>query len=164
VLETTRRKEAEVKKDTLEQLEVFRRRQEEAERKLLEAENTTGPLVEDSPQWIASGRKRKKSEKDGALLKGVKLRRASTGAGAAAEAKKVPVAIEEGKHPDKGDSKSSSTALAAKAQPSTSTDAKKAVATKPIEATKATTAAAPAPQLPKAVGLSLGYASSDEDD
>lgn len=48
-----------MKKETREQLEIFRRQQEEAERKTLEDDNTE-VLKEDQVQWVAPGRKRKK--------------------------------------------------------------------------------------------------------
>lgn len=147
-----------MKKDTIEQLEAFRRRQEEAERKALEAENAAGPVVEDTPQWNAASRKRKKSEKDGALLKGVKLRRASTGAGAMTEAKKVPVATE-GKHDEADESKpSSATAKQARGSPSTATAQQNSAST--VEGPGATAPVKP----PKAIALALGYESSDDDD
>lgn len=74
VLEATRKKEAEVRKDTLEQLGDFRKRQEEIERKALEAE--APEIVKDEEaHWVAHGRKRKKGPE---LLKGVKLRKTST--------------------------------------------------------------------------------------
>ncbi|KAF1968391.1 hypothetical protein BU23DRAFT_514917, partial [Bimuria novae-zelandiae CBS 107.79] len=81
VLEASRKKEAEVRKETLEQLDVFRKRQEEAERKALEEE---APEVakEEEAHWVAHGRKRKKGPE---LLKGVKLKKASSAADDKAE-------------------------------------------------------------------------------
>jgi hypothetical protein len=153
-----------VRKDTLEQLQAFRRRQEEAERKALEAENAAAPAVED-PQWVAPGKKRKKSEKDGGLLKGVKLRRASSGAAAAADAKKIPAAPgKEEKAPKDGGLPSSST-TAPNAQPSTSSTGEKTAPLKsPAATAKPGTAASATPQPSKPAALNLGYGSSDEDD
>lgn len=69
--EAARKKEAEVQKDTLEQLDVFRKRQEEAERKALEEDvPESGKEVE--AHWTAHGRKRKKGHE---LLKGIKLKK-----------------------------------------------------------------------------------------
>lgn len=78
VLEKKRQEEASVRKETLEQLHLFRRQQEEAERKALEEENVEAPK-EDRGQWAAVGRKRRKGPETG-LLKGVKLRKSSSAA------------------------------------------------------------------------------------
>ncbi|KAI9765458.1 MAG: hypothetical protein M1835_007377 [Candelina submexicana] len=86
VLESTRAKEAAVKKETTEQLDLFRKQQEEADKALLLSDPNIehasvgaasgGPITEDE-QWIINGRKRKKGkEKEG--LKGVKLRKSSS--------------------------------------------------------------------------------------
>ncbi len=86
VLESTRTKEAEIKKETTEQLDLFRRQQEEADRALLLAEagdgNGTNAIVAgvdaaEEEQWTVSGKKRRRGkEKPG--LKGVKLRKMSS--------------------------------------------------------------------------------------
>jgi len=84
VLESTRAEEDRVKKETREGLELFRRQQEEADKKLLAGSRDTSisAVGEGSPgaeeeQWIAGGRKRKRvKEKEG--LKGVKLRKSSS--------------------------------------------------------------------------------------
>lgn len=84
VLESTRAEEDRVKKETREGLELFRRQQEEADKKLLagSGDTTTATIGEGSPgaeeeQWIAGGRKRKRvKEKEG--LRGVKLRKSSS--------------------------------------------------------------------------------------
>lgn len=86
VLEATRRKEAEVRKDTLEQLDAFRRRQDEAERKLLE--DAPEPVREEEAHWVNQSRKRKKGPE---LLKGVKLRKASSATDDAAQLQKGAV-------------------------------------------------------------------------
>jgi hypothetical protein len=79
ILEKKRREEANVKKETFEQLDLFRRQREEAERKArgLEEESAEAPQDEDASQWAAVGRKRKKGPEIG-LLKGVKLRKSSS--------------------------------------------------------------------------------------
>jgi len=78
VLESTRSKEDQVKRETREQLEAFRRQQEEAEKAVKQEETDTGPPAEEgSESWSIGSRKRKKGrEKDG--IGGVKLRRVST--------------------------------------------------------------------------------------
>ena len=86
VLESTRAKEEAVKRETVEQLDVFRRQQEEADRALLlqheegRDEDKNGkagsPTTEETP-WAVNARKRKRAkEREG--LKGVKLRKSST--------------------------------------------------------------------------------------
>jgi hypothetical protein len=159
VLEETRKKEQQVKKETAEQLEAFRRQREEAERKALEEANARATIapVEEAPLWVAPGRKRKKSEKEGPLLRRVKLRRGSSGAGAAS-----PDAAKVGK----AETSSSSAQISSKDRMDT-TQLKNADAeekSRPTESVKATAAASPKGQPPKKVALSLGYASSDEDD
>lgn len=70
-----------MKRETREGLEAFRKQQEEADKRARESEGrpTLGeasPTAEEE-QWIAGGRKRKrKTEKE--VLKGVKIRRASS--------------------------------------------------------------------------------------
>lgn len=158
MLEAKRKQEAAVQKETLEQLDVFRKRREEAERKALEEANAGSPPVEAAAtQWVAGGpRKRKKgNERDGGLLKGVKLRRASSSADTADAAKKATSEKNEEK------SATPSTTSAKTESPVARDDKGSAVTAKPAEAPKATTEAAPKPQP---LSLSLGYASSDEDD
>jgi hypothetical protein len=81
VLESTRKEEERVKRETAEGLAFFRQQQEEADKKA--RRGSEGAAIEEgSPaleeeSWIAGGRKRKRAkEKEG--LKGVKIRRSST--------------------------------------------------------------------------------------
>lgn len=84
VLESTRAKEDAVKKETTEQLDLFRRQQEEADKALLDAtgdekeieETAVSPTTGES-QWAVNARKRKRL-KEKEVLKGVKLRKSST--------------------------------------------------------------------------------------
>lgn len=85
VLESTRAKEEAVKKETSEQLDIFRRQQEEADKALLSEDiiagdtHTSGKAetLSTEAQWAINARKRKRAkDKDG--LKGVKLRKSST--------------------------------------------------------------------------------------
>ncbi|KAF2471960.1 uncharacterized protein BDR25DRAFT_259217 [Lindgomyces ingoldianus] len=78
VLQETRRQEATIRKETLDQLHVFRKKQEEAE-KSIGGEQSAGGPIEDEPQWGVSGHKRKRTHGRG-LLKGVKLRKSSSSA------------------------------------------------------------------------------------
>ncbi|KAM3415369.1 hypothetical protein BST61_g8896 [Cercospora zeina] len=79
VLESTRKQEAAVKRETKEQLDAFRQRQLEAERKLATSDSTASPGpgtdVAAHTAWTV-GRKRKKHPKD--VLRGVKLRKSSS--------------------------------------------------------------------------------------
>lgn len=75
VLESTRAKEAEVKHDTMKQLEAFRRQQEEAERSaVVDQPGETAATEEEN--WGASRKRKKSKEKEG--FRGVKLRKASS--------------------------------------------------------------------------------------
>ena len=83
VLESTRSKEQEVKRETTEQLDLFRRQQEEADRAILESgtevDDTTaeGKAEVGEGQWAVNARKRKRvKEKEN--LKGIKIRKSST--------------------------------------------------------------------------------------
>lgn len=82
VLESTRAKEAALKKETQEQLEVFRKQQENADRVQLlddDAERRAKSALPEASeeQWKTTGRKRRRvAEKEG--LKGVKLRKSSS--------------------------------------------------------------------------------------
>lgn len=85
VLESTRKKEEEVRKETSEQLDLFRKQQEEKDKELLEVgEEVDGkagsPTVgESQSQWTVNARKRKRAkENDRAGLKGLKLRKSSS--------------------------------------------------------------------------------------
>lgn len=84
VLESTRAKEEAVKKETTEQLDIFRRQQEEADRALLLDQNDDigsggDKVVAADEEWKVSGRKRRRvGEKDNSALKGVKIRKSSS--------------------------------------------------------------------------------------
>lgn len=85
VLESTRKKEEEVKKETSEQLELFRRQQEEKDKELLEggeeADGKAGSPTagESQSSWAVNARKRKRAkENERAGLKGLKIRKDSS--------------------------------------------------------------------------------------
>ncbi|KAM3071319.1 hypothetical protein ACMFMG_008910 [Clarireedia jacksonii] len=106
VLESTRAEENRVKKETAEGLELFRKQQEEADKKA-RTETDGAPAPDASAvleeEWIAAGRKRKRAkEKEG--LKGVKIRRGSSAADQAstpskAVSTKAPVQDDESQKP-----------------------------------------------------------------
>jgi hypothetical protein len=85
VLESTRREEERVRRETAEGLLAFRQRQEEADKKLLQSQqgDAASPVEEGEEEWAAAGGARKRKRKAGnekEILKGVKLRRSSTSA------------------------------------------------------------------------------------
>ena len=155
VLESTRAEEDRVKKETTEGLELFRKHQEEADKKA-RAENDGTQIQEGSPvredEWVAAGRKRKRT-KDKEVLKGVKVRRASS------SADQVPTSSRPGSaKPDKDEAIS----IATSTKPPTPKDSAKVsdiqpakVAPKPAEAKKSPT--------PLKKGLGLVDYGSDED-
>ena len=98
VLESTRAKEEAVKRETAQQLDIFRQQQEEADKALLSQDGDAADtnhssiasnLPSDESQWALNGRKRKRG-KEKEVLKGVKLRKPS--------ADEVPLALV-AKHP-----------------------------------------------------------------
>lgn len=127
-----------MKKETREQLDLFRRQQEEAERKALEEDKEDVP-EENQVQWAAPSRKRKK-EPESSFLKGVKLRKTS-------------LATDE-----KGTANTTGNKKGAPGDAASSSAAKLTAS--------ATTASAVAPRSnpPVTLALGLGYASSDDDD
>jgi hypothetical protein len=153
VLEKKRQEEANVKRETFEQLDLFRRQREEAERKArgLEEESTEAPKQEDVGQWAAVGRKRKKGSEAG-LLKGVKLRKSSS----------VP---EEKNIVDRAKAiKQSGLDVKTNLQSTASAENdSKSSATTIVNATKPP-AGQPTSKSVNTLSLGLGYASSDDDD
>jgi hypothetical protein len=133
--EKKRKQEAEVRKDTREQLDAFRRQQEEAEQKKLEVESKDAP-AEDIAQWAAPGRKRKKGHET-SLLKGVKLRKPSS----APEEKDVKTAQQKDEKPN----------------------APAKISVQPAISLSRNSAAAPSAKPSNALSLGLSYASSEED-
>ncbi|RMZ02764.1 hypothetical protein D0862_05914 [Hortaea werneckii] len=83
VLESTRTQEAEVKKETKEQLDAFRKLQEDAEKKAVAGQDGEdagdAPTADAETSWALGPRKRKKGKERGGVLGGVKLRRAESG-------------------------------------------------------------------------------------
>lgn len=86
VLESTREKEEAVKKETTEQLDLFRKQQEQADKALLEeggnideakGEGQAGSPTGGENQWAVNAKKRKRV-KEKESLKGFKLRKSSS--------------------------------------------------------------------------------------
>ena len=74
VLESTRAQEAAIRKETTEQLDIFRKHQEEAEKT---AKVTEVEIPENEENWVAGGKKRRKV-RDKEQIRGVKLRKSSS--------------------------------------------------------------------------------------
>ncbi|KAJ5459215.1 hypothetical protein N7530_011159 [Penicillium desertorum] len=70
VLESTRAKEAAVKRETAEQLEAFHRRREEAQKALLESTSDAAPAQ--GQEWTALARKRRSDKQKNSLIAGKK--------------------------------------------------------------------------------------------
>ncbi|USP74580.1 hypothetical protein yc1106_01854 [Curvularia clavata] len=144
ILEKKRQEEANVKKETVEQLDLFRRQREEAERKArgLEEDVTEPAQAHGAEQWVAAGRKRKKGPEAG-LLRGVKLRKSSSITEDKPQAVQQNTANPSHQTDTKSDAKDSAKAPAADAKSS---------------------ARSPPPKPANTLALGLGYASSDDED
>jgi hypothetical protein len=153
ILEKKRQEEANVKKETFEQLDLFRRQREEAERKArgLEEEGPEQPQEEDVGQWAAVGRKRKKGPEAG-LLKGIKLRKSSS----VLEEKKFMSDTKVAKQPAPGPTTDTRSTTSSK------DTVKRSAAIPPVAATKPSSVA-PSTKPATTLSLGLGYESSDED-
>ena len=88
MLESTRAREEAVKKETAEQLGLFRRQQEEADKVLLSEGGDTNDTVDlgkagnppvAESQWAINARKRKRPKDEDGLPKGLKLRKPPMG-------------------------------------------------------------------------------------
>ncbi|APA14730.1 hypothetical protein SS1G_06739 [Sclerotinia sclerotiorum 1980 UF-70] len=159
VLESTRAEEDRVKKETAEGLELFRKQQEEADRKARAAENDEASIQEGSPvredEWGTTSRKRKRT-KDKEVLKGVKVRRASSSAeqASSSSAKDLP------KKPAKDDSSS----VATSTEPQNPQDSVTVSETQPAKVPAQPAASKKPPPPPPKTGLGLVDYGSDEDD
>lgn len=91
MLESTRTREEEIRRETAEQLDLFRRQQEEADKALLVEAAADGDGVGGGggdgavlgEQWAVSGKKRRRG-RDRQVLKGVKIRKTSAAGDAGA--------------------------------------------------------------------------------
>jgi len=98
VLESTRAKEAEVKKDTAEQLNAFRQQREKSEKAARSSEDPSVSGEKDS--WTVGGGKKRKREKGGQIVPGLKLRKSSSGDKTAVEKPSSGI-VTSGSLPDK---------------------------------------------------------------
>ncbi|KAF7895233.1 hypothetical protein EAF00_007047 [Botryotinia globosa] len=159
VLESTRAEEDRVRKETAEGLELFRKQQEDADKKARAADDDGAQTQDGSPvredEWGTTGRKRKRT-KDKEVLKGVKVRRASSSAEQASSSTSTK---ELSTNPAKDDSDS----IATSTKPPASKDSAKISDSKPAKvAPKPVAAKKPSPP-PSNKGLGLVDYGSDED-
>ncbi|KAF7884368.1 uncharacterized protein EAF02_004704 [Botrytis sinoallii] len=159
VLESTRAEEDRVRKETAEGLELFRKQQEDADKKARAADNDGAQTQDGSPvrgdEWGTTGRKRKRT-KDKEVLKGVKVRRASSSAEQASPSTSTK---DLSTKPAKDDSDS----IATSTKPPTSNDSAKTLDSKPVKvAPKLVAVKKPSPP-PSNKGLGLVDYGSDED-
>ena len=159
VLEASRARDAAVRRETAEQLELFRQQQEKTERVALG--DATEDKDGDEQSWVVAGKKRKRA-KDKGVLPGVKLRKASSNAegpvsfaqGEQSPAKDVQPVKAHVKPTERTDDTTSRSPVA-------STPGKPVVPTSgremALSETKATSGS-----VPPATGLGLGGYSSDE--
>ena len=178
MLESTRKKEEEVKKETSEQLDLFRRQQEEKDKELLEGgEELDGkagsPTAGESQSpWAVNARKRKRAkENEKAGLKGLKLRKSSSTGEAPVELKESSLTS---KAPDVSETKVDEGSVeelktaASKALSTTEKATAQVSASRPPERVTTQThpkqgkSSGPKASLSPGLGLA-GYSSDDED-
>ena len=153
-----------MKRETTEQLDLFRRQQEQADKALLEEggdeeEGKAGSPTAGESQWAVNARKRKRAkEKEG--LKGVKIRKSSTSEGLDRRESASQEPEKAGAVPSTTDIKEKEGALQA---PKGKTTAVTPVSP-PVKPSKASAATSSNPEPLKPGGLGLGGYSSDEDD
>ncbi|KAI9849517.1 MAG: hypothetical protein M1837_004137 [Sclerophora amabilis] len=167
VLESTRAQEEAVKKETTEQLGIFRRQQEEADKARLADEPVTssetgGGLDDGEEQWVTTGRKRKKG-KEKEALRGFKLRKSSS-----TSEKPGPQEIE-ATNPAEGSHKGPETIQEAAVPRSLKASAPQPVTNSPkdIQNTKVpsnATESIPGGTKPATTLLGLTYSSDEEED
>lgn len=164
VLESTRAKEAEVKRETRDQLDAFRQLQNNAEKAAAAQEREGGDDLDGEKQgggetWAAGPRKRKKGREG--ILGGVKIRRTSM---AEKQQEINPATADSDASPAAGDAlprlSNDAASLNLKGKDETSANTKSAPA---VRATEPSPAPSPSPP-PALPGLGLAAYSSEEDD
>lgn len=154
VLESTRAQEEAVKKDTADQLEVFRKQREEAEKAMLgSTASDVTPAPAEEEDWAISARKRRRDKGKDALIPGKKRKASLTESGVATAKNEVPA------------TKATSTPATNTHSPTTAVNAVKGVSeTKTrssIPETTTTDTKQPAKPAPAALGL-VGYGSDSD--
>lgn len=165
VAESERRREREVRRQTREGVEGFRRRREELE-KAAAVQGGLGPEEQQPNAWAVKARKRKKGSEREVLGGVVKIRRTSS---AAADDAEVPEesapAVERKLSPSAAKSQPVTVTAASAAVPSTPLAPSRALQSRPVTATAtdAVVDSGPARAAPAAT-LGLMAYSSDEDE
>ncbi|CAG8886211.1 unnamed protein product [Penicillium egyptiacum] len=167
VLESTRAKEAAVKRETAEQLEAFHRRREEAQKALLES-TSLNMTPEQGEEWTALARKRRKDKHRNSLIAG-KKRKASVTENTAGKGiqngtdsqNQAGAGGSSTKKLDQGTSKSSTTTPATSAAASEIPNP--ATQSKVVTATEKGQVQPKSPTKPTLVSLGLGGYSSDSE-
>lgn len=164
VLESTRAQEAAVQKDTADQLEVFRRQREEAEKTLLEdTAADVAPAAAEGEEWKIPSRKRRREKKKDTLLPGKK--RKSTADSAGEDTQQQPEHKEDTSQVDKPKTKKNPETVSAGASSSQKDSKPQEGSNNPKDPSKDTTEPAkkqPEPEKP-AVSLGLGDYGSDSE-
>ncbi|EME89729.1 uncharacterized protein MYCFIDRAFT_150310 [Pseudocercospora fijiensis CIRAD86] len=150
VMESTRAQEAALRKETTEQLDAFRRQQEEAERAAKQAASPGPPETAEQESWSV-GKKRKKGKES--LFGAVKLRRSSTTDKSEQPAAEPPETTESSKTRAAGNASAQHAVKAESAEKSS--DSASPVVSDGKAAVKPASSG---------VGLGLAAYSSDEDD
>lgn len=111
VLESTRAQEEAVKKDTADQLEVFRKQREEAEKAMLGSTSSdVTPAPAEEEDWAISARKRRRDKGKDSLLPGKKRKASVTEQGGVVASSKNEVAAPKSTAAPLKDSQGSTTA------------------------------------------------------
>lgn len=159
IMESTRAQEAAVKKDTADQLEVFRKQREEAEKALLEDGSANVIPAAEAEDWKIPGRKRRREKKKDSLIPGKKRKSTAEGTGedSPPTGKKM-----EGNQPTTEGEKSTGPAKSGPAAPRQEPQSSPGSNNpgKPAESTKATSSKPTEPPKPAA---SLGLADYGSD-
>ncbi|KAI5256690.1 hypothetical protein E4T42_01499 [Aureobasidium subglaciale] len=163
VMETTRAKEDAVRKETAEQLEAFRRQQEDTEKASREAAPEASNQSE-SDTWAFNARKRKRNREKEAIA-GIKLRKSSSSMAQMTEdAGATSGAVSDDKKqspPSPGPAPASQSASAKPVQPPVA--AMDEVVSDQVNKAPATVRASASPKPAAALGLAA-YSSDDDDD
>ncbi|CEJ59033.1 Putative Podospora anserina S mat genomic DNA chromosome 6, supercontig 4 [Penicillium brasilianum] len=154
VLESTRAQEEAVKKDTADQLEVFRKQREEAEKAMLgSTASDVTPAPAEEEDWAIPARKRRRDKGKDALIPGKKRKASLTESGVATAKNEVAA------------TKATSTPVTNTYSPTTAVNAVKGVsetkALSSIPETTTTDTKQPAKPAPAALGL-VGYGSDSD--
>ena len=162
VLESTRAQEAAVKKDTADQLEVFRRQREEAEKALLEDTSADVAPAAEVEDWKIPARKRRRDKKKDPLIPGKKRKSTaeSNGENSPQKEQKTEGAKSAGQDEEKRTSSVSATTNTAPPQKKSKPSETSNNPGKPSEGTKASDTKPPEPPKPAA---SLGLADYGSD-